>query len=57
MSGAARKSTTRPVEDPGTEVLATQLVEVPDAGTATLPVEAPGAGPEVLLTGTGSAVL
>ena len=42
---AASKSATRPVEGPGTGVLATQ------------PVEAPGAGPEALLTDTGNTIL
>ena len=65
VSEAASKSATRPVEGPGTEVgrrdeiqqNATQPVEAPGAVTATQPVEAPGAGLEVLLSGTGSAVL
>ena len=58
---AACKSATSPVEGPGTSVVsqqnATQPVEAPNAGTATQPVEATGAGPELLLTGTGSATL
>ena len=51
---------TQPVEAPGTrrgDVIqknATQPVEAPSAWTATQPVEAPGAGPEVLLSDTGS---
>ena len=57
VSVAARKSATRPVEGPGTGVLATQPVEALGAGTATQPVEAPGAGPDVLLTGTSNAAL
>ena len=40
---AASKSPTHPIDGPGMRVLATQ------------PVEAPDAGPEVLLTGTGNA--
>ena len=41
--------TTRPVQGPGTsEVLATQPLLVPGAGTATQPSQAPGACPEVL---------
>ena len=54
---AASKSVTRPVEGPGTGVLATQPVVVPGARTATQPVEAPDEGPNVLLTGTGNAAL
>ena len=57
----ACKSATSPVEGPGTSVViqqnATQPVESPGAGTVTQPAEAPGADPEVLLTGTGSAAL
>ena len=62
---AASKSATRPVEGPSTKVVrrgdeiqqnATQPVEASGVGTATQPVEAPGAGPEVLLSGTSSAV-
>ena len=65
VSEAASKSATHPVEGLGTEVVrrgdviqqnATQPVEAPSAGTATQPVEAPSADPEVLLSGTGSAV-
>ena len=65
VSEAASKSATRSVEGPGTEVVrrgdeiqqnATQPVEAAGAGTATQPVEAPGVGPEVLLSGSGSAV-
>ena len=53
VSEAASKSATRPVEGPGTEV-ARRGDEIQQ--NATQPVEAPGAGPEVLLSGTGSAV-
>ena len=53
---ATSKSTIRPVEGPGTGVLATQPVVAPGAETATQPVKAPGAGPGVLLTSTGSDV-
>ena len=65
VSEAASKSATRPVEGPGTEVVrrrdevqqnATQPVEAHGAWMATEPVEAPGAGPEVLLSSTSSAV-
>ena len=35
---------------------ATQPVEAPSARTATQPVEAPGVDPEILLSGTDSAV-
>ena len=58
-----QKNATQPVETPGTrrgDVIqknATQLVEAPGAGTDTPPVEAPSAGPEVLLTGTSNAAL
>ena len=46
------ESATRPVQCPGTsEVLATQPLLVPGAGTATQPSQAPGAGPEVLPSG------
>ena len=46
------KSATHPVQGPGTsEVLATQPLLVPGAGTATQPSQAPGAGPEVLPAG------
>ena len=46
------ESATRPVQGPGTsEVLATQPLLVPGAGTATQPSQAPGAGPEVLPSG------
>ena len=48
-SVTACKSATSPVEGPGRSVVSQQ--------NATQPVEAPGAGPEVLLTGTGSAAL
>ena len=48
---------TCPVEGPGTGVLTTQPVEAAGAGTATQPVEAPSAGPEVLLAGTSNAAL
>ena len=59
MSETASMGATRPVGGPSTDVNqqnATQPVESPGAGTATQPVEAPGAGPEVLLSGTSSAV-
>ena len=65
VSEAASKSATRPVEGPGTEVVrrgdeiqqnAIQSVDAPGAGMATQPVEAPDAGPEVMLSGTGIAV-
>ena len=59
MREAGNKSATHPVEGPSTDVKqrnATQPVEAPGAGTATQPVEAPGAGPDVLPTGTGSAL-
>ena len=47
------ESATRPVQGPGTsEVLATQPLLVPGAGTATQPSQAPGAGPEVLPSGS-----
>ena len=36
---------------------ATQPVEAPGAGTTTKPVEVPGAGPDVLPSGTGDAAL
>ena len=46
------ESATRPVQGPGTsEVLATQPLLVPGAGTATQPSQAPGAGPEDLPSG------
>ena len=46
------ESATHPVQGPGTsEVLATQPLLVPGAGTATQPAQAPGAGPEVLPAG------
>ena len=45
----ASKSATSPVQGPGMSDVIQQ--------NATQPVEAPGAGPEVLLTGTGSAAL
>ena len=46
------QSATHPVQGPGTsEVLATQPLLVPGAGTATQPSQAPGAGPEVLPSG------
>ena len=46
------ESATHPVQGPGTsEVLATQPLLVPGAGTATQPSQAPGAGPEVLPAG------
>ena len=48
MREAVNKSATRPVEGPSTNV---------KQQNATQPVEAPGAGPEVLPTGTGSAAL
>ena len=48
MRDAVNKSSTCPVEGPGTDV---------KQQNATQPVEAPGAGPEVLPTGTGSAAL
>ena len=60
MREAGNKSSTHPVEGPGTDVKqqnATQPVEAPGARTATQPVEAPGAGPDVLPTGTGSTAL
>ena len=59
MREAVNKSATHPVDSPGADVKqqnATQPVEAPGAGTATQPVEAPGAGPDVLPSGTGSAV-
>ena len=64
VSEAASKSATRPAEGPGTEVRrgdeiqqnATRPFEAPGAGRATKPVDAAGAGPEVLLSSTGSAV-
>ena len=46
-------SATRPVEGRGTGVVIQQNATQPVAGTATQPVEAPVAGPEVLLTSTG----
>ena len=60
---------TRPVQGPGTSVvatqplqapgaeLATQPLQAPGAGTATQPSQAPGAGPEVLPTGIESTQL
>ena len=43
------ESATHPVQGPGTsEVLATQPLLVPGAGTATQSAQAPGGGPEVL---------
>ena len=65
VSEAGSKSATHPVGGPSTQVVRrgdeiqqnpTQLVEAPGAGMTTQPFEAPGAGPEVLLSGTGSAV-
>ena len=60
-SETACKSATSPVEGPGTSVViqqnATQPVEAPGAGTAPQTAEAPGAGPEVLLTSTVNAAL
>ena len=56
MRESVNKSATRPFEGPSTDVKqqnATQPVEAPGAGTATQP----GAGPDVLPTGTGSAAL
>ena len=47
------ESATRPVLGPGTsDVIATQPLLVPGAGTATQPSQAPGAGPEVLPSGS-----
>ena len=57
VSVAASKSATRPVEGPGTGVLAAKPVETPGAGKVTQPVEASSAGPDVLLAGTGDAAL
>ena len=54
---AANKTATHPVEGPGVRVLVAQPVKAPGAGTATQPVEAPTADPEVLRTGTGSAAV
>ena len=46
------ESATHPVQGPGTsEVVATQPLLVPGAGTATQPTQAPVAGPEVLPSG------
>ena len=53
VSEAASKIATPPVEGPGTEVVRRGDVIQQNA---TQPVEAAGAGPEVLLSGTGSAV-
>ena len=53
VSEAASRSTTHPDVS---QQNATQCVEAAGAGTATQPVEAPGVGPELLLSGTGSAV-
>ena len=54
----ACKSATSPDEGPGTSVViqqnATEPVEAPGGGTATQSAEAPGAGPEVLLTGSAT---
>ena len=54
VSEAASKSATRPVEGPGTEVVrrGDKIQQ-----NATQHVDAPGTGPEVLLSGTSSAVL
>ena len=60
MREAVNKSTSRPVEGPGTDVKqqnATHPVETPSAGMATQPVEAPGAGPEVELSSAGETAL
>ena len=60
---AVNMKATQPVEAPGTrrgDVIhknVTQPVVAAGAGTATKPVEAPGAGPEVLLTSTGTAAV
>ena len=62
-------SATRPVQGPGTSVVATQFLQAPGAelatqplqapgaGTATQPTQASGAGPEVLPTGNESTQL
>ena len=60
---AGNMKATQSVEAPSTkrgDVInknTTQPVEASSAGTATQPVEPPGAGPEVLLTGTSSAAV